>query len=64
MTEVASSLPMQMMLVDVAHLARVHRPVVSVWRGRKRSPCSTPSVIKLVLEQMESIAPRYAADRT
>ncbi|PZS40251.1 MAG: hypothetical protein DLM62_03875, partial [Pseudonocardiales bacterium] len=34
MIEVASSLPMQMTLVDVARLAKVQRPVVSVWRGR------------------------------
>lgn len=34
MTEVASSLPMQMTLVDVARLAKVQRPVVSVWRSR------------------------------
>ncbi len=34
MTEAASILPMQMTLVDVAHLAKVQRPVVSVWRGR------------------------------
>jgi hypothetical protein len=31
---VAASLPMQMTLVDVARLAKVQRPVVSVWRGR------------------------------
>ncbi|MGH3768017.1 MAG: hypothetical protein ACRDTX_23195 [Pseudonocardiaceae bacterium] len=35
MTEVASSLPMQMTLVDVARLAKVERPVVSMWRGRR-----------------------------
>lgn len=34
MAEVASSLPMQMTLVDVARLAKVRRPVVSVWRSR------------------------------
>ncbi len=34
MAEVASSLPMQMTLVDVARLAKVQRPVVSVWRSR------------------------------
>ncbi|MGH3793833.1 MAG: hypothetical protein ACRDSP_02980 [Pseudonocardiaceae bacterium] len=34
MTETASSLPMQMTLGDVARLAKVQRPVVSVWRGR------------------------------
>jgi hypothetical protein len=34
MTEVVRSLPMQMTLVDVARLAKVQRPVVSVWRSR------------------------------
>ncbi|MGH3607175.1 MAG: hypothetical protein ACRDRD_03685 [Pseudonocardiaceae bacterium] len=34
MADVASSLPMQMALVDVARLAKVQRPVVSVWRSR------------------------------
>ncbi|MGH4015389.1 MAG: hypothetical protein ACRDSL_15980 [Pseudonocardiaceae bacterium] len=34
MTEVASSVPLQMTLGDVARLAKVQRPVVSVWRTR------------------------------
>ncbi|MGH3789179.1 MAG: hypothetical protein ACRDRG_22085 [Pseudonocardiaceae bacterium] len=37
MTETASSVPLHMTLVDVARLAKVQRPVVSMWRRRNRA---------------------------
>ncbi|MGH4001362.1 MAG: hypothetical protein ACRDTJ_28325, partial [Pseudonocardiaceae bacterium] len=47
MTDAASSVPLHMSLVDIARLAKVQRPVVSMWRRRNRTsatPFPEPSI--------------------
>lgn len=66
-------------MAGVARLARVQRPVLSVWRSRTRDsdapfPLRSPEVrrtrndqqpdaIRLVMDQMEQMAPRYSQER-